>query len=270
MQGDLFGGEASAAVAWPEGLRFEDAFLSPEEEARLDRHHRGLPLANMKYQQFTALRRVVSYGGQYDFSAQRLNAAAPLPAWLDPVRQRAGAWAGIAPERFSQALVAEYQPGTPLGWHRDVPDFEDIVGISLLGDAVMRFRAYPPTPPKNPTSCACSCRPAPSTCCAAQRAGAGSTASRRPKQLRYSITLRTSARALALLGREFDAPAQARGFLGRPGLLGTHRLRAQPGQDGAPPALLGGGVGGELQHFGGRPSPCATGPPTRPGAAPGP
>ena len=47
---------------------------------------------------------------------------------------------GHPPAQFTQALVAEYQPGTPLGWHRDVPDFEDIVGVSLLNDAVMRLR----------------------------------------------------------------------------------------------------------------------------------
>lgn len=139
-QSDLFG---TPGPQLPEGMRFEDDFLSPEEEAHLIAIVERLPLANMKYQQYEALRRVVSYGGRYDFSAQRLNAAEPLPAWLDPLRRRAGAWAGVAPEAFTQALVAEYQPGTPLGWHRDVPDFEDIVGISLGNDAVMRFRPYP-------------------------------------------------------------------------------------------------------------------------------
>ena len=144
-QGDLFG---AAASHLPPGLRYEEEFLAREEEARLLAILVRLPFANMKYQQFTALRRVVSYGGQYDFSAQRLDAAEPLPDWLQPLRERAAAWAGLAPEAFTQALLAEYQPGTPLGWHRDVPDFEDVVGISLLHDAVMRFRPYPPVQPK--------------------------------------------------------------------------------------------------------------------------
>jgi alkylated DNA repair dioxygenase AlkB len=144
MQSDLFGGPDPALPAFPEGMRYEEDFLSPGEEAALVARIALLPLAHMKYQQYTARRRVVSYGGQYDFSTQRLNEAAPLPQWLDPLRERAGAWAGIAPADFTQALVAEYQPGTPLGWHRDVPDFEDVVGISLHADAVMRFRPYPP------------------------------------------------------------------------------------------------------------------------------
>jgi alkylated DNA repair dioxygenase AlkB len=143
MQDDLFGTPPPALPPLPEGMRLETDFLSRDEEAALIDRIAQLPLARMKYQQYEALRRVVSYGGQYDFSRQKLEAAEPLPGWLDPLRERAGAWAGIAAGDFVQALVAEYQPGTPLGWHRDVPDFEDIVGISLGNEAVMRLRRYP-------------------------------------------------------------------------------------------------------------------------------
>ena len=191
MQGELFGSDDSAAVALPDGMRFEEAFLSPEEEAGLVAILKDLPLENMKYQQFTALRRVVSYGGQYDFSAQRLDAAEPLPAWLDPVRERAGAWAGIAPDRFTQALVAEYQPGTPLGWHRDVPDFEDIVGISLLGNAVMRLRPYPPDAPKKADVLRIALPPRSIYLLRGAARWAWQHGVAPTKQLRYSITLRT-------------------------------------------------------------------------------
>jgi alkylated DNA repair dioxygenase AlkB len=146
-QADLFGA-AAPDPRLPAGLRYEEDFLSREDEAGLLAHIAQLPLAPMKYQQYEALRRVVSYGGQYDFSAQQLNEAAPVPDWLQPLRARAAAWLGVAAGRFTQALVAEYRPGTPLGWHRDVPDFEDIVGISLQDEAVMRFRPYPPLSPK--------------------------------------------------------------------------------------------------------------------------
>ena len=136
-QDNLFGPQV------PDGMRYQEEFLSPAEEAQLIAIVECLPLANMQYQQYEALRRVVSYGGKYDFTRQKLEPAEPLPGWLDPLRARAGAWAGIDPAAFTQALVAEYQPGTPLGWHRDVPDFEDIVGISLGNEAVMRLRPYP-------------------------------------------------------------------------------------------------------------------------------
>lgn len=143
-QADLFG---APPPHLPDGMRYQPGFLTAEEESALLTQIRHLPLAPMQYQGFTALRRVVSYGGQYDFSAQRLNEAPPLPAWLDPLRDRVAGWAGIPAASFAQALIAEYRPGTPLGWHRDVPDFGDIVGVSLLADAVLRFRPYPPQAP---------------------------------------------------------------------------------------------------------------------------
>lgn len=132
----------------PDGMRYEAELLSVQEEAQLIAWVQGLPLKEMNYKGYTARRRVVSYGGKYDYEANRLDEAAPIPQELHPLRERAAAWAGIAPGEFAHALVAEYREGTPLGWHRDVPDFEDIVGVSLLSDAVMRFRPYPPDAPK--------------------------------------------------------------------------------------------------------------------------
>jgi alkylated DNA repair dioxygenase AlkB len=102
----------------------------------------------MNYKGWQAKRRVVSFGGKYDYVANRLGEGPPIPAALDPLRERVGLWLGVAPDAFTQVLVAEYREGTPLGWHRDVPDFEDVVGVSLLSEAVMRFRPYPPDAPK--------------------------------------------------------------------------------------------------------------------------
>jgi alkylated DNA repair dioxygenase AlkB len=183
-----------APAQLPEGLRYEHDFLSRTEEAELVARIEALPLAPMKYQQYTALRRVVSYGGKYDFSARKLHEAEPIPEWLDPLRAKAGEWAGIEPEAFTQALVAEYRPGTPLGWHRDVPDFEDVVGISVLNEAVMRFRPYPPREPKKADVVKLTLAPR-SIYLLRGSARWGWQHSVAPaKQLRYSITLRTSRR----------------------------------------------------------------------------
>lgn len=188
-QSDLFG---AAAPPLPEGMRYEEGFLSSAEEADLLAQLQALPFENMRYQSYTALRRVVSYGGQYDFSARRLHAAEPLPDWLDSLRAKAGAWAGIPPDDFTQALVAEYQPGTPLGWHRDVPDFEDIVGVSLLNPAVMRLRPYPPKEPRTADVIKLTVAPR-SVYLLRDAARWGWQHSVSPtKQLRYSITLRTA------------------------------------------------------------------------------
>jgi alkylated DNA repair dioxygenase AlkB len=187
-QSDLFG---ASPPALPDGMRYEPDFLTAGEEAALLRQLESLPLEPMKYQGFTALRRVVSYGGQYDFSAQRLNEAEPMPAWLQPLREKAAAWLGIAPERFRQALVAEYRPGTPLGWHRDVPDFEDVVGISLLNEAVLRFRPYPPKAPRRAEVLKLAVAPRSIYLLRGPARWDWQHSVAPTKSLRYSITLRT-------------------------------------------------------------------------------
>jgi alkylated DNA repair dioxygenase AlkB len=134
--------ESPAALL--EGWTYEDDFLDPNEERELLRILRALPLEQMRYKDYTARRRGISFGGHYDFDANRLRPSPDLPPQLVPLRDKVARWMKVAPETLVHMLVAEYRPGTPLGWHRDVPEFEQVVGISLLGAALMQFRPYPP------------------------------------------------------------------------------------------------------------------------------
>lgn len=143
---------ATAGAPFADGYAYEEDFLSVDDEAALLDALRALPFSNAQYLQFEARRRIVSYGGRYDFSARQLSPAQPIPEFLHPLRARAAQWAGLAPERLTHALVAEYTAGTPLGWHRDVPEFECVIGISLLSACRMRFRRYPPPGPREPGS----------------------------------------------------------------------------------------------------------------------
>jgi alkylated DNA repair dioxygenase AlkB len=131
--------------ALPAGFRYEDGFVVAEEQDALVAFLAALPLQEAQYKKWTAKRRVASYGGRYDFDRNELLPEQPIPEPLLSVRSRAAHWAGIAAEQLDHALVAEYRPGTPLGWHRDVPEFALVVGISLLGAARMRLRRYPHT-----------------------------------------------------------------------------------------------------------------------------
>jgi len=132
----------------PEGLAYEPDFLGADEERALIDLIRSLPLAAAIYKQYTARRRVVSFGGSYDYDANKRLPARDLIEELHPLRARVARWAGVAPEAITHTLVAEYAPGTPLGWHRDVPDHEEVYGVSLGSTAVLRFRPYPPVDPK--------------------------------------------------------------------------------------------------------------------------
>jgi alkylated DNA repair dioxygenase AlkB len=141
-QGDLF----PPQPALPEGFRYEDDFLDAREEEALCAVLTALPLQEARFKDWTAKRRVVSYGGRYDFASNTLLPAQPIPPCLRSVRERAARWVGVAADALDHALVSEYRPGTQLGWHRDVPEFSTVIGISLHGPGRMRLRPYPHLP----------------------------------------------------------------------------------------------------------------------------
>ena len=139
-QAALFAGESRL----PGGLRHVEEFITRDEEAALLDGIRTLDLREAQYKGYTAKRRVASFGAGYDFDANELTPAPTIAPFLLPLREKVAAWSGIAAADFGYALVSEYRPGTGLGWHRDVPQFEAVAGISLAGTCTMRFRAYPP------------------------------------------------------------------------------------------------------------------------------
>jgi len=124
----------------PEGFRYQPAFLSREEEAALIARFEDLPFKPFEFQQYLGLRKVIYFGHRYDYQKGELQDADPLPDWLRETRARAAAFAGLEPERIAQAMVTDYDIGAPIGWHRDRPQFEDVIGISLGSPCTFRFR----------------------------------------------------------------------------------------------------------------------------------
>src|SRR5205814_8176353 len=64
-------------------------------------------------------------GWRYDFDDASFRPAGPLPDWLLPLREKAAAFAGFAPDAFVHVLLARYDPGAGIGWHRDRDVFEN-------------------------------------------------------------------------------------------------------------------------------------------------
>ena len=52
--------------------------------------------------------------------------------------------ANVDAQAFAMALINEYRPGAPIGWHRDTPQYGMVAGISLLSSCRMKFRRYLP------------------------------------------------------------------------------------------------------------------------------
>jgi alkylated DNA repair dioxygenase AlkB len=175
----------------PAGFRYEDDFLSPAAEAALLAEIERLPFANARYKEWTANRRVVSYGGRYDFSAGELLPAGPIPACLFDLRAAAAQFAGVPADELTHALIAEYRAATQLGWHRDVPEFELVVGISLHGPARMRLRRYPHVPRSRERSLAVELAPRSIYSLRGEARWGWQHAISPTQALRYSITFRS-------------------------------------------------------------------------------
>lgn len=127
---------------FPEGFAYQPGFLSEQEESRLLDAIRNLTFEAFDFHGYTAKRRVVEYGLEYDFGTRQATATQPFPEFLLPLLQRAAQFAGLRPETLVEGIVTEYSPGVPIGWHRDAPQFGTIIGISLAGSARMRLKPY--------------------------------------------------------------------------------------------------------------------------------
>ena len=132
--GDLFG-----TVVVP-GFTSSLGVVTPIEERELTARIDATDLEPFKFQGWLGKRLTTSFGSRYDFERRRIETADPIPGWLLPIRERAARFAGLEPDELAQALLIRYDPGAGIGWHRDRPIYEHVVGISLGEPAVLRLR----------------------------------------------------------------------------------------------------------------------------------
>ncbi|MCR5877905.1 alpha-ketoglutarate-dependent dioxygenase AlkB [Phenylobacterium sp. J367] len=95
----------------PPGFAYRPDFLSADEETALLAELADLPFEPFQFRGFEARRRVCSFGYRYDPARGAVAGAKPIPTWLQSVRTRAEAFAGVAPGGLSQLLINEYLPG---------------------------------------------------------------------------------------------------------------------------------------------------------------
>lgn len=131
-----------ASVQVPDGFLYRKNFISAAEEQELIERIQKVQLEPFKYYQFTGKRRTASFGWQYEFGASEITAAPEMPPFLLPLRVRAGKVFNIDPNSLVQTSIIEYSTSSPIGWHRDIPQFGIVVGISLGAACRMKFRKY--------------------------------------------------------------------------------------------------------------------------------
>lgn len=124
----------------PEGMLYRPDFVTPDEEAELAGWLATLAFEPFQFRGYEGRRQVVSFGWKYDFNRTHLEKADDLPPELVALQARAAALAGHRPQDLQQVLINKYEPGAPIGWHRDRPVFEDVIGVSLGSLCTFRFR----------------------------------------------------------------------------------------------------------------------------------
>jgi alkylated DNA repair dioxygenase AlkB len=122
------------------GLKYVESVIGLGEERELLERLGVIELAPFRFHGWLGNRRTQSFGWRYDFEDSSFTPAEPLPDWLLPLRERAASFAGLRADDFVHVLLARYDPGAGIGWHRDRSVFEKVVGISLGSPARLRFR----------------------------------------------------------------------------------------------------------------------------------
>jgi alkylated DNA repair dioxygenase AlkB len=126
-------------VDLPSGFLYRNDVISTEAEAQLMEGIARLEFSTFEMRGVVARRRVAFFGQTYD---SRGTGTLPLPTFLVPLRDAIAIWAGVDSSAFAMALINEYRPGAPIGWHRDAPQYDIVAGISLLSSCRMKFRPY--------------------------------------------------------------------------------------------------------------------------------
>ena len=122
------------------GLEYREDFISEGEHDALLARLGELDLAPFRFHGWTGNRRTQSFGWRYDFEDSSFTPTKPIPGWLEPLRDKAAAFAAVAPQDIHHALIARYDPGAGIGWHKDRDVFDKVVGVSLNTLATLRFR----------------------------------------------------------------------------------------------------------------------------------
>ena len=123
----------------PDGFRYRDGFLTVDDEALLAEEIALVAFSMFQMRGVVARRRVAFFGRAYDVGGP---VTPSMPPFLLRLRDHVAAWAGLDPSAFAMALINEYPPGAPIGWHRDAPQYDIVAGLSLLSSCRMRFRPY--------------------------------------------------------------------------------------------------------------------------------
>jgi len=123
-----------------EGFCYYTNFISAEEGILLLKQMPTLDWQEIKMFNQTAKRRVIHLGLNYTYANRSVTPTTPPPAFLHPFIIRSATILKVEPQEIAEILITEYPVGAGIGWHRDAPVFDKILGVSLGSDCMIKFR----------------------------------------------------------------------------------------------------------------------------------
>jgi alkylated DNA repair dioxygenase AlkB len=136
QQSELF----AAASPALDGFAYRENILTLAEEDALISAFETVTFEPFQFRGFIGKRRVASFGWKYDFNRTRLCEAPAIPDFLLELQDKVAAMRGCDDGAFDQLSISEYEPGAGIGWHKDRPVFDAVVGISLGAACRLRLR----------------------------------------------------------------------------------------------------------------------------------
>lgn len=118
-------------LTWPPGLELVPDAVSSAAADQLAARIDAAPLTPFQFGQWEGKRLTMNYGSAYDFQRARPVIAPSMPAWLRKLCDHLAPQFGRDPADFTQALLTRYDPGAGIGWHRDRPQYGEVIGLSL-------------------------------------------------------------------------------------------------------------------------------------------
>jgi DNA oxidative demethylase len=131
---------ARAPSEEPQGLVYRPEVVPADEERELLAVLEELRFDPIVMHGQPARRTARHFGLDYDYESRTPKPGEPVPEWLASPRAHAAELAGVEPDELVEILVQRYPPGSTIGWHRDAPAFDVVVGLSLGGASRLRFQ----------------------------------------------------------------------------------------------------------------------------------
>lgn len=124
----------------PKGLKYIKDFISPQEEMKLLHAIKSISWQEVKMHGKVAKRKVIHFGLDYEYDSRLLTATVAPPKFLKPLLKKSAFILKVKPQDLAEILISYYPIGAPIGWHRDAPPFDKILGVSLGSSCLIKFR----------------------------------------------------------------------------------------------------------------------------------